>query len=155
MNLILAFLVWFFQPYTLTDLDFIVGHWQGGGEAVVIEEVWSRPSGDNMMGMFRYVQEDKGVFYEMMLIEQTAEGPVLRIKHFNAGLIGWEEKEEVHSFPLIHVDETEAVFEQTDQTKKLRYIIENPGQLDVYLEELQEDGTWKINHFSYAKQKSE
>ena len=151
MNVLLTLLLIFSQPYTLEDLGFMVGQWQGGGEKVVIEEIWSRPSGDNMMGMFRYVQEDKGVFYEMMLIEQTDDGPVLRIKHFNAGLIGWEEKAEVHSFPLVSVDESEAVFEQVDQTKKLRYITENPGELSIYLEERQDDGTWKVESFSFSK----
>ena len=151
MNVLLTLLLIFSQPYTLEDLGFMVGQWQGGGEKVVIEEIWSRPSGDNMMGMFRYVQEDKGVFYEMMLIEQTDDGPVLRIKHFNAGLIGWEEKAEVHSFPLVSVDESEAVFEQVDQTKKLRYITENPGEMSIYLEERQDDGTWKVESFSFSK----
>ena len=151
MNVLLTLILFFSQPYTLEDLGFMVGHWEGGGENVAIEEIWSRPSGDNMMGMFRYVQEDKGVFYEMMLIEQTDDGPVLRIKHFNAGLIGWEEKAEVHSFPLVSVDETEALFEQVDQSKKIRYITENPGELSVYLEELQDDGSWKVESFNFRK----
>ena len=152
MLIFLALNLGIIQPYTLDDLAFMVGSWQGNGDGYHIEEVWSRPSGDNMMGMFRYVQEGKGVFYEMMLIEQTVDGPVLRLKHFNAGLIGWEEKDEVISMPLVHVSKSEAVFEQIDKTKKLKYVNENPGQLDVYLEELQDDGAWKVEHFSFKNQ---
>src|SRR5262245_66458173 len=68
---------------TLADLSFIAGSWGadwGGGFG---EEHWSTASGDSMVGTFRFVKDGKARFYEMMLIEQTEAGPVLRLKHFN------------------------------------------------------------------------
>jgi hypothetical protein len=75
---------------TLADLQFIAGHGVGELDGGVIEEVWSAPRGDSMMGMFAFTKEGRARFYEFLLIERTASGPVLRLKHFNPGLIGWE-----------------------------------------------------------------
>jgi Domain of unknown function (DUF6265) len=48
------------------------------------EEHWGTASVDSLMGTFRFVRDGKGRFYELMLIEQTADRPGLRLKHFNA-----------------------------------------------------------------------
>jgi hypothetical protein len=84
----------------LSNLTFISGRWQGNMEGGIAEEQWSVPAGDSMMGMFRHVKGGKAVFYELMLIEQSPDGPVLKLKHFNPGLIGWEEKAEVLQFSV-------------------------------------------------------
>jgi len=36
----------------------------------------------------------------------------LRLKHFDPGLVGWEEKAQVHSYPLLTWKPNEAVFER-------------------------------------------
>ena len=135
------------NPHTLEDVSFIAGTWQHEGDGYYIEEVWSKRSGDNMMGMFRFVQEGKGVFYEMMIVEETDEGVVLRLKHFNAGLIGWEEKAEVLSFYLTEVSGSTAVFEQKDKNKRLRYL-KAGDELAVLLEE-RKDGEWSQEAFKF------
>ena len=80
---------------TLADLAFIAGQWRGEMQGGITEENWSLAAGDSMMGVFRFVKNGKAVFYEMLLIEATPNGPVLRLKHFHPGLRGWEEKDEV------------------------------------------------------------
>src|SRR5512134_3551134 len=99
---------------SLADLAFITGHWSGELDGGTTDEHWSAPSGDNMMGVFRYVKNGKAVFYEMLLVEMTATGPVLRLKHFNPGLIGWEEKDQAYSYPLVELEKNKAVFERPD-----------------------------------------
>ena len=138
------------KKYELNDVAFITGTWQNQGEGHYIEEVWSAPTGDNMMGMFRFVQEGKGVFYEMMIIEATDDGVVLRLKHFNAGLIGWEEKAEVHSFFLKKVADREAVFEQKDGKKRLHYVQASPSEMVVHLEE-EKEGEWSKQSFEFKR----
>ena len=95
---------------TVADMSWIAGEWVGGEDGTLIEEHWSEPAGDNMMGMFRMLQGDKVVFYEFMSIEGGATGPVLRIKHFHPALKGWEEKDESVVFDLVEHTESRAVF---------------------------------------------
>ena len=89
------------QTVTLEDLAFISGHSRGEVDGGIADEEWSRPIGDTMMGMYCYVKDGRVKMYEMMAIEQTANGPVLRLKHYNAGLQAWEEKTKVWDFPLV------------------------------------------------------
>lgn len=110
------------QGLGLDDLAFIAGAWKGELGGGVIEEHWSAPEGNNMMGMFRYVKDGQVTFYEMQTIEQE-EGqlPILRIKHYHPGLRGWEEKDESVTFTLREVEGQRAVFDEDDSSTQLIY----------------------------------
>ena len=59
-----------------------------------------------MMGGFKLLQDGETAFYELMLILEEEEGAlVLRLKHFNPDITGWEEKDDSVSFPLVRLDE--------------------------------------------------
>jgi hypothetical protein len=120
---------------TLSDLGFISGLWQAEWAGGLGEEHWSSSSGDSMVGTFRFVKDGKARFYEFMLIEQTADGPVLRLKHFNPGLIGWEEKAQVYSYPLIEYRQTVAIFERGDKKSRLTFNRTSKETLSVLLEQ--------------------
>jgi Domain of unknown function (DUF6265) len=106
----------------LEDLAFLSGHNRGEMEGGIIDEHWSEVGGDSMIGMFRYIKSGKVQMYEFMTIEQTPDGPVLRLKHFNPGLVGWEEKVQVYSYPLISwKPDREAVFERPDKASRITY----------------------------------
>jgi Domain of unknown function (DUF6265) len=106
----------------LEDFTFLSGHNRGEMEEGIIDEHWSEVGGDSMMGMFRYIKDGKVQMYEFLTIEQTSDGPVLRLRHFNPGLIAWEEKGQVYSFPLISCQPgREAVFERPDQETRITY----------------------------------
>ena len=98
-------------PKALTDLAWIAGDWVGDQGGAWIQEMWSQPEGDTMMGMFRLVQDGQLVFTEFMSIEQADGDPVLRIKHFDPGLLGWEEKQESMIFELKELTPGKVVFE--------------------------------------------
>lgn len=134
----------------LVDLGFIAGLWQGELAGGLTEEHWSMPEGDNMIGMFRYVKEGKAIFYEFMLIEQTVNGPVLRLKHFNPGLIGWEEKAEVYSYPLLAFQPNNAVFERPDQQSRLTFQRTAGNTLLIVLEQKKPDGSQSKDEFKYT-----
>jgi hypothetical protein len=119
----------------LTDLSFISGSWQAAWGGGLGEEHWSNPSGDGMIGTFRFVKDGKARFYELMLLEQTSAGPVLKLKHFNPGLIGWEEKAQVHTFHLIEYKEMIAVFELDDKKSRLTFNRTSKDLLTVLLEQ--------------------
>lgn len=122
----------------LNSLAFITGHWRGEMKGGVIEENWSLPEGDNMMGMFRLVKEGEGVFYEFMTIEAAGGKPVLRIRHFSQGLIAWEEKDSIDDYPLVELTASRAVFENEDSGTRLVYECPVADVLTITLEKMKE-----------------
>jgi hypothetical protein len=96
------------------DLTWLAGGWVGEKDGAQIEEQWSPPAGNAMMCMFRWIQADQVRFYEFVVIEQEGEGLVLRIKHFNPGLIEWEDKGETVSFTLVQLAGQKVVFTKQD-----------------------------------------
>jgi len=119
----------------LSDLCFMLGQWQADWSGGLGEEHWSPSLGNSMVGTFRFVEDGKGRFYEFMLIEQTPRGPVLRLKHFNPGLIGWEDKTQVCSYPLIECRQDMGIFEREDKKSRLTYHRTSKKTLTVLLEE--------------------
>ena len=75
-----------------------------------IEEHWSQPVANQLIGMFRMVQEGTPVFYEFMTMGIEDHLMTLSIKHFNPGLIGWEEKNQVTAYDLVQHKIQELVF---------------------------------------------
>lgn len=88
---------------SLAELSWLVGEWQGPGVGgAPSQETWSSALGGLMAGTF--VQGDgKGgvMFSEVMQIAPDGESLVVRLKHFNADLTGWEEKDKSIAFRLI------------------------------------------------------
>jgi Domain of unknown function (DUF6265) len=87
----------------LSEVGWLVGQWDGPGiGGAPSQETWSTPLGGLMAGSF--VQGDgKGgvMFSEFMQIAPDGNSLVMRLKHFNADLTGWEEKDKSIAFPLI------------------------------------------------------
>jgi hypothetical protein len=96
---------------TLDKLDWLVGRWTGEAFGGVCEEVWNPAVGGSMTGTFTLITDGNVAFYEFCTISIGPEGPVLRLKHFNPDLTGWEEKDEVIEFPFVSQDKNEINFE--------------------------------------------
>lgn len=105
----------------LQPLAFLSGRWVSITRAEMQEETWSRVSGDSMTGTFRVVQGGEPVFYEFWAVEVDGDKPVLKLKHFNAGLVGWEEKDTSTRMPLISSAENDVVFAEADGSVSLHY----------------------------------
>lgn len=118
----------------LDDLSFICGHNRGELNGTIIDEHWSEVGGDTMIGMFRQIKNGKAQMYEFLTIEQTASGPVLRLRHFDPGLIGWEEKAQASAYPLVNWRPTEAAFERPDRTTRLTFRLTSQSTLEVTLD---------------------
>ena len=95
---------------TIKDFAWIAGHWKGEAMGGVFEETWNPPLGNSMVGMFKLVKNNEVVFYEILTIVEEKNSVVLRLKHFDKGLAGWEEKDKSVEFPFISVSDKEAVF---------------------------------------------
>lgn len=95
----------------IEDVAWIAGDWYGEAFGGQIEEIWRAPAGNAMMGMFRLIQKDQVGFYEMLIIKETDTSLSYILKHFNADLTGWEEKNETVSFNLVALEENIAFFD--------------------------------------------
>ncbi len=90
-------------PATIADVEWLRGLWEGKGiDGADAVESWLPASTGAMVGTF--VQEkpdDTILFTEHMVIAEEAGSLVLKLKHFNPDLTGWEEKDGMVRFPLV------------------------------------------------------
>jgi len=99
-------------PATLEQLDWLVGQWEGEGIAgAPAMESWLRPMGGTMVGTFVQETSDGAImFTEILYLTEEAGSLVLRLKHFNADLTGWEEKDDMLTFRLLAIEPCAAYF---------------------------------------------
>jgi hypothetical protein len=86
---------------TIADAAWLEGRWVGEGLGAVAEEVWLPPASGAMAGVFRLVREGQIEFYEILTLVEEHGSLMLRLKHFDPALVGWEEREESVEFPLV------------------------------------------------------
>jgi hypothetical protein len=98
-------------PATLDQMKWLVGHWKGTGLGGISEEMWSEPAGGVMMGMYRLVINGKPSLYEFIHLAEENGSLVMKLKHFNADLTAWEEKERFVTFRLVRIGANEAHFD--------------------------------------------
>ncbi len=109
---------------TLPQIAWISDAWSGKGLGGTVEEHWTKPAGDSMVGLFRLVGADgKLTVCELLMIEQRGKHVVYRFRHFGPGHKPWEELDKPLVFDLIRLTPNEAVFESSVQTdpKRLTY----------------------------------
>lgn len=63
-----------------------------------MEEVWSPPVGQQMVGHFGLERNGVPALYELMLLDEFEGGLRMRVKHFNPTFVGWEEKGAWYTF---------------------------------------------------------
>jgi hypothetical protein len=105
----------------LQPLGFLSGRWVSQTPTELQEETWTPVRGDSMTGTFRIVEHGRAVFYEFWAVEVEDNRPVLKLKHFNADLVGWEEKNASTRMPLVSSAENDAVFAEPDGSVSLHY----------------------------------
>ena len=109
---------------TLEDFAWLTGTWVEDHKGSVLTEVWGAPQGDAMVGHDRWTIRGKTRMYELIAIEQTKEGIVLRLRHFSKGLVPWKaERDGPVSWPLKSVTQNSAVFEHPTRAwpKRMAY----------------------------------
>jgi len=133
----------------IKDLAFMAGKWKTQSTWGDMEENWSDPMGDCMMCSYRCVKDGKVVFYEFIVIEQLATGPVMKLRHFSPGNIGWEEKDKPYEYPLTFLEPDKARFERPDKKTALTFDRTGPGSMKVILERQDQEGRWVEDVFDY------
>lgn len=95
---------------TLADVRWLTGNWAGTGMGGVVDETFTAPAAGAMIGTFRLVVKDAVVFYQFLNMVEEKGSLILRLKHFNADMTGWEEKDRFLTFRLVRMTPTEALF---------------------------------------------
>ena len=117
------------------DLGWMSGSWKGQYGQDQVEEHWSFFGAGTLMGMLRWQKEGGVFFYEFLTIERQDDHVLLRIKHFDPGLKGWEEKDTAMECLLVEVGDREAVFlEVNDPGRWVVYRLETDDRLVSYFE---------------------
>ncbi len=128
---------------SINDVAWIAGYWEGEALGGITEEIWTAPLGKSMMGSFKLVVEDTVQFYELCTITEENNSLLLRIKHFDKNLNGWEEKDTSIEFPLVKIEKNKVYFDDLTFEK----ISEN--ELTIYVvfkEEGKDEVEMKFNY---------
>lgn len=136
-------------PRNIKDLAFMAGKWTTHSAWGDMEENWSEPMGNSMMCAFRCVKDGKVIFYEFIVIEQMDSGPVMKLRHFSPGNIGWEEKDKPYEYPLMFLEADKARFERPDNKTALTFHRTGAETMKVILERQDKDGRWVEDVFDY------
>lgn len=128
---------------TVAEFDWLVGYWTGTGLGGDCEEVWMPEVDGHMIGTFRFWENGALVFSEFMNLVQDGESVTMKLKHFGADFLGWEEKEEWTTFELIELGKNKAFLNGMT--------IERKGDQLIFQVSISEGGEPKIETFTYTK----
>ncbi len=120
----------------LQDLAWMEGTWQAFRGTGAIEERWSAPLGDSMVGTFRWLRAEKVWMYELMAISKDNGRLYLWLKHFSRKFASWEEKDEALSFAITHIEPNKVVFKNSkyEDPQRVTYYRPVPETLIIRLE---------------------
>ncbi|HEY9773395.1 MAG TPA: DUF6265 family protein [Planktothrix sp.] len=142
--------------HTLKELSFLRGSWFGQGkDGAYIEEHWSAPVGDSILGSCRFIQNGRTSFYELLSIVIQPEGIVLRMRHFNDALVGWTEKSEAGDCPLVVCTKDEVIFDNNNKEHdvKVTYRRTGPKSLTATVDVTRDEKTTTYS-FQYSLQEN-
>jgi hypothetical protein len=123
------------EKATIADIEWLAGNWIGSGLGGVSEEIWSKPQGGIMMGNYRLIKDGKPIFYEMCWLLENEGTLILRLKHFHADLVGWEEKDKTVDFKFVKKEGKRVYF------AGLTFENANDKEMNVFLALRSKDGS--------------
>ena len=126
----------------LEAVNWLAGHWRGEAFGGITEELWSPPLGGSMMGAFKLVVNDQVSFYELETIIEENNTLILKLKHFNNDLTGWEEKDDTVDFRLVKVTDDKVYFDGFT----LERISDNEINMFVVIEDSGKQSEVKFNY---------
>lgn len=93
-------------PATIADAAWLIGQWSGTGiGGAGAHESWLAPSGTTMVGTFvQELADGSLMFTEHMYLMEQDGSLVVKLKHFNPDLTGWEDKDGMVTFRLLAVE---------------------------------------------------
>lgn len=137
----------------IADVAWIAGHWEASLNGARLEEFWSNPGGDCMVGMFRWVKDGKVWIYELLTIREEDDTLVFRFRHFSDEMDAWESKMEPLTYYLVSSSDREAVFENPASDSHRRYAFERADAKTLVVRVgAHRDGKLESKEFRYTRQ---
>lgn len=138
----------------LASLSWMAGQWVRSNGKDDLEESWSGPCGDSLMGVFRWVKSGKVWMFEFMTITVDGDDIIFRLRHFDRKLKPWEPQDAPLTYKLKSVSDDEVVFESPEKNDPRRFVYHSPGKdkLVVRLES-EKDGKLSGSEFRFARNK--
>jgi hypothetical protein len=130
---------------SIEQVSWISGEWAAeiwGGKA---REIWMVPDAGYMTGAFQFIQNDSVQFLELISISEEKGSIVMRVRHFGADMVAWEDKAASQIFELVYLEPNRAYF------NGITYILRSPEHMDVYVEIHQQDGTISEEKFAFKR----
>jgi hypothetical protein len=134
-------------PAKIGDMAWLAGTWRGSGLGGDNEEIWSEPQGGVMMGMYRMLKDKKPIFYELLTLSEADGTLIIRLKHFHANFVGWEEKDKTVDFRWVKKQGNRYYFEG------MTFEVIDPRTVNVYLAIGGKDGNVREETFRYKRVK--
>lgn len=133
-------------PATLDQIAWLEGRWQGTGLGGESHEAWLPPVNGQMAGVFHQSSDGELQFYEILQFVERDGSLVLRLKHFNRDLSGWEDNsaESAVEFPLVAIEGDTAYF------SGLTYERAGEDGLNIYLR-LQSGDDIRVETFALTR----
>ena len=94
------------QKPTLSDLAWLAGSWTGTSQGIEMEEHWTAPKGNSMVGLHRDVGKGRTLLFEFLRIEQQGD-QIVYLSMPNG-------RSPATPFPLKEVSGTRVVFENPE-----------------------------------------
>lgn len=130
----------------IIDFKWLSGNWVGDGFGGISQEVWTEPSVNSMVGVYKHYKDGKPTFYEFMNISENDGKISLRLKHFNPDMSGWEEKTDFVEFPFVSATQNKIEF------KGLIYELIDNDTMIIHLK-LNRGGEVSTEVFNFKKMK--
>ena len=131
----------------ITDMAWLAGTWRGSGLGGESEEIWSEPREGIMMGMYRMIKDTKPIFYEFLTLSEVDGTLMIRLKHFHANFVGWEEKDKTVDFPFVKKEGNRLYFDG------MTFEVAGKKDVTVYLAIKGRDGSVREEIFRYERTK--
>ena len=96
---------------TIKDVLWMQGNWQCAKWKGICHENWSDSVGHAMASVFQYQSNGKINIYELINVSEVASSLVMKLKHFNKDLKGWEHKDSTVTFRLLRIEPKAAYFD--------------------------------------------
>lgn len=133
----------------LKSLAFMQGVWEGKtSSGAYVEEAWSSPQGDSLVGYCRFIKESRTTFYELLAVVKLADSTVLRMKHLNADFVPWSDKDEAGDLKLISSSDSEATFDNGNKNHHVKVVYKKTGAKSLHVD-VEDTTDGKTNSFPF------
>lgn len=128
----------------LASLSWMAGQWVRTQGKDDLEESWSGPTHDSLMGMFRWVKDGKVWMFEFMTITVEGDEIVFRLRHFDRSLKPWEPQDAPLTYKMKSLSGDEVVFEHPEKNDPKRFVYRRPGK-DKFVVRLESEKDGKLS----------